>query len=75
MCAYFLGFYHYSITMLSVLFVFVMDSTLKNSLEKDGKNYQKFNKHMSLVKLWTVPLIVMECICTAALIVATFRLV
>jgi len=74
MCAYFLEFQHYSITMLSVLFVVVMDSILKNSLEKDAKNYQKFNKHISFVKLLTVPLIAIEIICTFALIITAFRL-
>ena len=73
-CAYFLGFHHYSITMLSVLFVIVMDAILKNSLEKDGKNYQKFHKHISFIKLLTVPLIAIEIICTFALIVTAFRL-
>jgi hypothetical protein len=72
---YALGSNHYAFTMLSVLFIFVMDSILKNSLERDGKNYEKFNKHISLVKLWVIPLIVMGTLTTVALLVTTFGLI
>ena len=66
---------YYALTMLSVLFIFVMDSILKNSLERDGKNFEKFNKHIPLVKLWVIPLIVMGTVTTAALIITTFGLI
>ena len=52
-----------------------MDSILKNSLERDAKNFQKFNKHISLVKLWVIPLIIMGAVTTAALVVTTFGLI
>ena len=65
----------YPFTMCSVLFVFVMDAILKNSLERDGKNYEKFSKHIPIVKLWTIPLIVMGVTTTISLIMTTFGLI
>ena len=61
---YLSGSNYYSYTMLSVLFVFFMDSILKNSLERDSKNYQKFNKHIPFVKLWVIPLVLMGIVTT-----------
>ena len=72
---YLLGTNHYPFTMCSVLFIFVMDAVLKNSLERDGKNYEKFNKHIPLVKLWTIPLIVMGIVTTISLFITTFGLI
>lgn len=72
---YLVGSNYYPFTMCSVLFIFVMDSILKNSLERDGKNYQKFSKHIPLVKLWVIPLVGMGTITTIALIIATFGLI
>lgn len=71
---YLIGAKCYPFTMLSVLFIFVMDSILKNSLEKDGKNYQKFSKHIPLVKLWVIPLICMGSVTSIALLITTFGL-
>lgn len=62
----------FPITMVSVLFIFLMDSILKNSMERDGKNFAKFNKHLALVKLWTLPLICMGAITSVALIASVF---
>ncbi len=70
-----IGSNYYPATMLSVLFIFIMDSILKNSLEKDGKNFSKFNKHIPLVKLWVIPLIIMGIVTTAALLITTFGLI
>jgi hypothetical protein len=61
--------------MFSVLFIFIMDATLKDLLEREGKNYEKFNKYIELVQLWAVPLIVMGVITTISLIIVTFGLV
>lgn len=72
---YLVGSNYYPCTMCSVLFIFLMDSILKNSLERDGKNYQKFNKHIPLVKLWVIPLICMGIVTTIALIITTFGLI
>lgn len=72
---YLVGSNYYPFTMCSVLFIFLMDSILKNSLERDGKNYQKFQKHIPLVKLWVIPLICMGTVTTIALLVTTFGLV
>ena len=72
---YLIGSNYYPFTMCSVLFVFVMDSILKNSLERDGKNYQKFSKHIPLVKLWVIPLICMGAVTTIALLITTFGLI
>ena len=72
---YLSGSKYYPFTMLSVLFIFVMDSILKNSLERDGKNYEKFNKHIPIVKLWTIPLIIMGIVTTIYLIAITFGII
>lgn len=69
------GTKYYPFTILSVLFIFVMDAILKNSLERDGKNYNKFSKHIPLVKLWTIPLIVMGVATTVALLITNFGLI
>ena len=52
----------YFFTILPILFIFLIDSILKNSLERDTRNYEKFNKHIPLVKLWVVPLVLMGII-------------
>ena len=72
---YLIGSNYYPFTMLSVLFIFLMDAILKNSLERDSKNFQKFNKHIPLVKLWVIPLIVMGIVTTVALLITTFGLI
>ena len=72
---YLIGSNYYPVTMCSVLFIFVMDAVLKNSLEKDGKNFQKFNKYIPLIKLWAIPLIGMGTVTTIALLVTTFGLI
>lgn len=72
---YLIGSSYYPFTMCSVLFIFVMDAILKNSLERDGKNFQKFNKHIPLVKLWVVPLICMGTVTTIVLLITTFGLI
>ena len=72
---YLVGSNYYPFTMLSVLFIFLMDAILKNSLERDSKNYHKFNKHIPLVKLWVIPLIVMGIVTTVALLITTFGLI
>ena len=72
---YLIGSKHYQFTLLSVLFIFFMDSVLKNSLERDTKNFDKFNKHIPLVKLLVIPLIAMGAATTVALILTKFGLV
>lgn len=72
---YLFGSKSYPYTMCSVLFVFVMDAILKDSLSRDGRNYQKFNKYIPLVKLWTIPLMTMGILTTIALIIITFGLI
>ena len=72
---YLSGSKHYSLTMFSVLFIIVMDAVLKNSLERDGRNFYKFNKYIPIVKLWTIPLIVMGVLTTILLVMMTFGLI
>ena len=72
---YLIGSNYFAFTMCSVLFIFIMDSILKNSLERDGKNYQKFSKHIPLVKLWVIPLVCMGIVTTIALLITTFGLI
>ena len=61
--------------MCSVLFVILTDSIIKYSIEKDNKNFMKFHKHISLVKLWVIPLMFMGIVTTIALLVTTFGLI
>ena len=72
---YLLGSNYFAYTMCSVFFIFIMDAIIKSSLEKDGKNFQKFNKHIPLVKLWVIPLLCMGAVTTVALIITTFGLI
>ena len=72
---YLVGSNYFAFTMCSVLFIFIMDAILKNSLERDAKNFQKFNKHIPLVKLWVIPLLCMGSVTTIALIITTFGLI
>ncbi len=67
--------FYYPFTMLSVLFTLIIDSVLKNSLQRDGKNFEKFNKHMSLVKLWTIPLITMGTVTTVTVLITFLGLI
>ena len=72
---YIVGSKFYPYTMFSVLFVFLMDSILKDSLIRDGKNYQKYSKYMSLVKLWVIPLMIMAFVTTISLVLVTFGMI
>ncbi len=66
---------NYATTMLSAVFILLMDTVLKNVLEKDGNAYKKLSERMSLVKLWTIPLLILGVITTASIIVVTFGLI
>jgi hypothetical protein len=72
---YAIGANKYWITMFSVIFIFIVDALLKSSLEKDGKNYVKFSKHISLVKLWVIPLVIMGILTTASLLAVNLGLI
>lgn len=63
---------YYAFTVLSVLGILVIDSTIKNILEKDATKFALFNKYISLVKLWAIPLLIMGICTTGALLYATF---
>lgn len=65
----------FAATMLSALFIIVTDTLLKVFLTKDSKNFEKLNSQMALVKLWTVPLIVLGLATMVSLIVVTFGLI
>ena len=66
---------NYATTMLSALFILIMDTVLKNVLEKDGASYKRLANKMSLVKLWTIPLLILGIVTTASIIAVTFELV
>ena len=70
---YLAGSNYFILTMFSVCFIFIMDAILKNSLERDGKNFEKFYKHISLVKLWAIPLLLLGALTTIALIIAALK--
>ena len=62
-------------TIFSTVFIVVTDTLIKLSLMKDSKNYIKFKSQLALVKLWTVPLMVLGIATIIALIIVTFGLV
>ena len=66
---------NYATTMLSAVFILLMDTVLKNALEKDGNAYKKLSERMSLVKLWTIPLLILGVITTVSIIIVTFGLI
>lgn len=70
-----LGSGQYAYTMFSALTIIIMDSILKNSLEKDGKNFEKFHQNIPLVKLWVIPLIVMGIVATVAMLMTKFGII
>lgn len=72
--AYSIGI-NFAATMLSAVFIILTDTLLKISLEKDGKNYEKFKSQMALVKLWTVPLLVLGIATSVSLLIVTFGLI
>jgi hypothetical protein len=66
---------NYATTMFSVIFIIMMDVLLKNVLDKDSKSYQRLANQLSLVKLWTIPLLILGILTTVALLVVTFGLI
>ena len=65
----------FAATMLSALFIILTDTFLKMFLTKDNKNYEKLKSQMALVKLWTIPLMVLGVATSIALIIVTFGLI
>lgn len=65
----------FAVTMLSAIFIIVTDTILKIFLTRDNKNYEKLNNQMALVKLWTIPLMVLGIATSIALIIVTFGLI
>lgn len=65
------GSKNFAMTIFSACFIFAMDAILKNSLERDGKNFQKFYKNLSLIKLWVIPLTLTGIITMVILIITT----
>ena len=63
---------YYGFTVLSVFGILAIDSTIKNILERDATKFALFNKYVSLVKLWAIPLLIMGICTTLALLYATF---
>ena len=63
---------YYGFTVLSVFGILATDSTIKNILERDATKFALFNKYVSLVKLWAIPLLIMGICTTLALLYATF---
>jgi hypothetical protein len=66
---------NYATTMFSVIFIIMMDVLLKNVLDKDSKSYQRLANQLALVKLWTIPLLILGILTTVALLVVTFGLI
>ena len=60
--------WRYSVTMFSPVFIILIDAIVKELLDKDVKNYKRLKVELPLVKLWTIPLIVMAIATTATLV-------
>ena len=73
--SYMVGSKNYSCTMCAVLFVFFMDTVLKNSLERDETNFTKFNKYIPVIKLWAIPLFVTGIASTIVLLITSLGLI
>lgn len=65
----------FAATMLSALFIIITDTVLKITLSRDSKNYEKLKSQMALVKLWTIPLLVLGIATLVSLIIVTFGLI
>ena len=65
----------YPVTVFSVIFVSVVDTIIWNSLERDKTNFEKFNKNISLIKLWSIPLIAMAAFTIVAMYIVSFNLI
>lgn len=66
---------NFAATIFSAVFIVITDTLVKLFLMKDGKNYKKLRSQLALVKLWTIPLIVLGIGVTAALLVVAFGLI
>lgn len=62
----------YAITTLACVFIILVDSIVKEVLDKNPKNYIKLKNELPLVKLWSLPLITIAFISTLYLIMITF---
>jgi len=62
----------YTATIFSVEAIVAIESLLKKILEKDATSYSRLKKQLSLIQLWTVPLILLGVLSTFAIFVATF---
>ena len=56
--------WQYAVTSFSCVFIILVDSIVKEFLERDPKNYIKLKNELPLVKLWVLPLIVIALIST-----------
>ena len=71
MLAYSIG-WRYSVTMFSTLFIILVDAIVKELLDRDVKNFKRLKKELPLVKLWTIPLLIMGVVITLSLLYITF---
>ena len=62
-------------TMFSVLFIIITDTLVKITLTSDSKNYAKLHSEMALVKLWTIPLMIMAISTLVTIVAASLGLV
>lgn len=58
----------YEITMFSTIFIILVDSIVKEILDKKPENYKKLKEELPLVKMWTIPLTLMAIILNLYLI-------
>ena len=66
---------NFSVTIFSTIAVIVTDTLIKISLMNDGKNYQKLKSQLALVKLWTIPLVVLSIAIVTLLVLVAFGLI
>ncbi len=60
---------NFGMTLFSALCVLVMDSTIFSCLKKNPSSYQSLKNNVPLVKLWTVPLLILSIAVLTILVV------
>lgn len=72
---YAIGSKYYSLTILSLFFVLIIDTGIKSILERDATKFTKLQEQIPLVKLWVIPLAIMAIVTTICLLGVTLGIV
>ena len=60
--------WNYAVTTFSCVFIILVDSIIKELLEKNPKNFKRLKGELPLVKLWVFPLIFIAIVISFSLI-------